>query len=315
MGANNAFPSVSVSRSVLWLVLLFVGSTPAFSAPPFTKQLELPTRIERLPAGGLLISDYVSGRVQLVSEPKTAGQRSLHPRPVPHAWKDSDFDVHGRPLGVAWGFGCVFVGNETTGRVEVYSPKGEFLNALGEQGSIRLPNDIAIDEAAGQVLVLDAYEKVVKVFARDGTFLYPLTRPGVLNNPTAMTFDPSTATLLVSDYGALSNSMFRRPSPRILLFGQNGNVLRTITGSFARPQGLCLDGAGRLFVADSLEGTVQVINLATGALISTLGASGPAVDRLSLPLDVLYSRESGVLYVADSRNRRVAILTPGGFAP
>lgn len=282
-------------------LLAAVSALAALAGPGFAstvlsgdqpEPLAAPVRIAQMPGGKLVVSDYSANSVFVVGMSDLALKKRI--------------SVAGHPVAVASGFGKIFVGNETMGRVEVYNPSGQFLYTLAGNGSIRLPNSIAVNELTEQVLVLDAHEKVIKVFAVDGTYLYPLTLPGALVNPMAMTLDVARGVLLVSDYGSFSSSLFRRPQPLIRLFDLTGNPLRTITGSFARPQGLTVDSAGRLYVVDCLEGEVQVLDLISGQRLKKLGGFGSEPGQLSFPLDVVVSEEAQLVFVTDNRNARIA---------
>ncbi|HWE31009.1 MAG TPA: NHL repeat-containing protein, partial [Polyangia bacterium] len=93
------------------------------------------------------------------------------------------------------------------------------------------------------------------------------------------------------------------------------------TGAAARfntPEGIALDGAGFMYVADSWNHTIRKVELATGIVTTPYGKAGTpdAVDglgtdaRFDEPLDVVY--DAGSLYVADSGNgaiRRIDLTT------
>ena len=86
------------------------------------------------------------------------------------------------------------------------------------------------------------------------------------------------------------------------------------------PEGVAVDGAGNVYIADSANHRVRKID--TAGMISTLagtgergygGDDGPAVEaRLSFPAGVAVDAEGNV-YVADSWNHRVRRIDPGGL--
>jgi sugar lactone lactonase YvrE len=89
---------------------------------------------------------------------------------------------------------------------------------------------------------------------------------------------------------------------------------------FAAPEGLALDGAGRLFVADSGNHTIRVVDLKSFAVTTLAGAAGMrgSVDavaggaRFDTPTALAYDAAKGILYVSDSGNatiRRVEAAT------
>ncbi len=256
------------------------------------QRLVEPVRIALMPGARLLVSDFRAEAVHVVRERDLAVQRTI--------------GVDGNPVAVAWGAGRIFVGNETKGRVEAYNLGGRLLTTYGAPGSILLPNAVAIDPESSRVMVLDSFEKVVKVFALDGTFLYPLTQAGALENPSAMSFDAARRLLLVSDFGGFSDNMFKKPTASVRYFDLNGTEQIRFNGLSARPQGLSADGFGHLYVVDSYESQVQVLDAASGALLGLLGAPGTGPGALNLPLDVVYSPGTDKLYVTDNQNGRIA---------
>ena len=260
------------------------------------RELATPVRVALMPGGRLLVSDYDARAIRVLSQLDLSVQRS--------------FAIAGKPVAVAWGLGRIFVGNETLGRVEAYNLGGQLMATFGETGSILLPNAVAVDTESSLVMVLDAAAKVIKVFDLDGRFLLLLTQPGALENPSAMAFDPARQLVLISDFGAFSNSVFAKPKPFVRQFDLRGTEQIKFTGTFARPQGISVDDLGRLYVVDSYKSQVQVLDAASGVLLGVLGSLGSGPGELNLPLDVVYSAESGKLYVTDNRNHRITTFAP-----
>jgi len=302
-------PDRGITSWFFLLVLLLISAGPvAHAAPPAGGPLGVatPVRIATMPGDRLLVSDYDLGVIHIVDRQDLSVERS--------------FSVGGRPVAVAWGLDRIFVGNETLGRVEVYNPRGKRIATFGEPGSIRLPNAIAVDAEGSQVLVLDVFEKVVKVFSSDGILLRRLTQPGALTNPSAMTFDPVRRRVLVSDFGAYADSTFAKQNALVRHFDTDGVELQsfdgvipnTTTRTFVRPQGLAFDGAGHLYVVDSFASEVHVLDAASGVPIGVLGGFGTDPGLLSLPLDAVFSSTGGKLYVTDSRNGRIATFAQWG---
>jgi 4-amino-4-deoxy-L-arabinose transferase-like glycosyltransferase len=80
---------------------------------------------------------------------------------------------------------------------------------------------------------------------------------------------------------------------------------------------LAVDSEGKLYLADTGLNRVLVFG-ADGALVRTIGASGPGVGQLRQPVALAFAPD-GLLYVADLENRRIAWWytdgTPGGAWP
>lgn len=277
---------------------------PAPPAGPAAGSLRSPVRITAMDNGPLLVTDYTMQSVCMVNRVKLDVLRC--------------FRIEGKPLAVAWANGHVYVGNETSGAVEVYNPAGKWQFDLGGgKGEIRQPNDMAVDEKSGKLFVADGHEKNIKVFSLDGARLSTITGTpggdGRLVNPTGIALDAARGEVLVSDYG---NPALSFPA-WIHVFDYAGNYVSGIpgrTGGFSRPQGLAVDG-DRLFVADGMLGSVLVFDRATGTRVKTLGTFGAGPGQLMLPLDVVVDPAAGDVFVTNNRNGRVERLAEGGLVP
>jgi len=291
LGSRRRYPVCALA------VLLCCAAMPANAAqsPVVPATVQAPVRIAAMPGDRLLVSDNTLQAIIVIDRKTLSVERTI--------------PVGGRPVAVVWAEGRIFVGNETLGQVQIYSPDGRLTGNFGAPGSIGLPNALAYDDQTYEVLVLDALEKVVKVFTIEGQFLRLLTQPGALANPTAMSFDRTARRVLVSDFGTLAGSIFSRPKPVVHQLDLAGTEVAKIdgtgTGTFVRPQGLALDAAGRLYVVDSYDSRIYVFD-AAGAPLGNLGGFGGDPGQLSLPLDILDSPKDKTLYVTDHGNGRIA---------
>lgn len=278
---------------VLLLLCVALPATAAqTSVVPTTVQA--PVRIAPMPGDRLLVTDNALESVLVIDRKSLSVERTI--------------PVGGRPVGIAWGEGRIFVGNETLGQVQIYNLDGKLAGTCGEPGSIGLPNAIAFDDQTYEVLVLDALEKVVKVYSVEGQFLRLQTQPAAMTSPTAMTFDRAARRLLISDFGSLSGGVFTKPKPVVHHFDAAGTETArlegTATRTFVRPQGIAIDGGGRLYVVDSYDSKIYVFD-AAGVPLGSLGGFGSDTGKMSLPLDVLYSPRDKTLYVTDHANGRI----------
>jgi len=82
------------------------------------------------------------------------------------------------------------------------------------------------------------------------------------------------------------------------------------------PKGLALDNAGHLYIADSYNSRVRVVNLHTGVITAVVGNGkqgdsgdgGPATHAQLNEPDSLALDHAGHLYIADSKNERVRVV-------
>jgi DNA-binding beta-propeller fold protein YncE len=262
-----------------------------------------PVRIDSSSEGDLFVSDYMQGYIFTMDEELNITKA---------------FAVSGRPLGVVWGKGKIFVGNDSTRRVEVYNRRGKMLYEFGV--AFASPTDIAIDTDSDLVFVVDGPERVVKVFDTSGTFISDIPKAGVpqqiLVNPTGIAVDTSRKEVIVSDFGDPPN----RIPASIKVYDYEGIFRFLIAGDavqsafpFSRPQGLAVNVAGNFFVTDSMMGKVLVFDRNTKQGIKSLGSFGTGPGELKLPLDVVIDPASGDVFVTNNRNGRVEVFRDGGL--
>ena len=278
-------------------------------APPLPTTMQSPARIALGPRGKMYVSDF-GAQVIWELEADASGVRITGSIPV-----------DGYPVGVAWANKLLFVGNASTGSVDVYRAKsGKWLHDLGGQGAIADPTDIAVDPHGRRVFVLDGQAGSVRVFdLKKGAPLYTISGPGTaefdLTHPTGIAFDPVRGEVLVSDYGDPTTSGV---PARIKIFTADGSPVVSFSGKqgmlgsrFSFPQGLAVDGAGRILFADALAGEIHVLDRDTGATLEKLGTFGSGPGELWLPLDLVVD-ENDSAFVTNNRPRRVEVFGLGG---
>jgi DNA-binding beta-propeller fold protein YncE len=271
---------------------------------PVDKYVTSPVRLALTPQGKLLLSDYQSQTV-LVIDPLSLGV-------------ERRIKIKGRPTGVNGDGRLIYVGNETTGNVEVFGGHGKLKATLGDAG-IGLPNDIAIDHATGQLFVVDAKAHHVRIFDAEGKNAGIIPAAGIdeqLAYPTALTIDPEAQLVYVSDQGPSDDSLgFSNRDARVRIYRYDGTYVDTLIGEFTRPQGLTINPDGYLYLADGMLGQVLVFDLLSKTLVKTIGTPGTGAGQLSLPLDVVVNPDNGDLLVANNRSGRLELFVGGGVAP
>ena len=209
----------------------------------------------------------------------------------------SEININGRPLGVAWADGLIYVGNSTTKRVEVFNKYGQNIFDLGHgQYSVNKPQDIAITD---YVYVVDGYDKDIKVFDKDGTYISTIGG-GVLSNPTGIAVNDN---IFVSDYGDFE----KKDYPSIKVLDKLGNLLYIIKAGqpnkfrFSMPQGLALKD-NRLYLVDALTSEIHIFNAESGMLLGKVKGSGIS---MRVPLDLVIKGD--LLYVTNSLGASIKI--------
>lgn len=240
----------------------------------------------------------------------------------------------GAPEGLACGAaGNVYIADALDNRVRVVAPGGRISTLAGTgirgysgdggaAGSALLdqPYGLAVD-AAGSVYVADLGNARVRRIDADGTITTVAgggaeePAGGVaavdarLNQPRNLAFDPA-GNLYISDFAG--HRVFRL-APDGLLYvaagtGERGAAALEGSAPAAEspldgPAGLAVDSAGRLYIADSGNGVVRVVE---NGVMSTLAGSIGAVPRpVAIAIDA-----AGTVYVADKFAGAVVRLGP-----
>ena len=281
-----------------------------------TRQQEIdfgrPVRIAVLPSGQLLATYHNTDAVVHWDPARNRVIRVIH--------------TGGQPTAVGWARGRIYVGNETSGAVEVYTPSGRLRGVLGgEAGQIARPSDLALDAEQGLLFVTDTNLGRVLVYDLDGPLLRTLPAEGEarLNFPTGIAVDPGRREVLVSDFDGDATRYGLQGWVRI--YDYAGKELSGIRGSgvaagkygFSRPQGLAVSAQGRIYLVDSYRGQVLVFDRASLSGIAMLGAVGshPDQSRLWLPLDVAIDPGSQNVYVTNNLRRRIEQFDGKGWLP
>jgi sugar lactone lactonase YvrE len=211
------------------------------------------------------------------------------------------------------------------------------------------PQNVAVN-AAGDVFVADTYNnRVVKVtpqgqvstVAGDGVAGYSgdgrLAAFAELNSPTGLTVD-ADGNLYIADS---ANNVIRRVDAKT-------GIITTVAGDYAAdkandglggfsgdggpatsaqlndPQGIAVDGAGDLFIADTFNNAIRevtpagtistVVNAATATggtppAGSEKSGVAPTASRLNTPYGVAIDPSTDDLYIADTTNSKIAEVT------
>jgi sugar lactone lactonase YvrE len=153
-------------------------------------------------------------------------------------------------------------------------------------GAFSGPSGLAVD-AAGNLYVADAGNKVIDEFAPSGAYLQTITGAGALtpfsDNLPSLAVDPTSGHLLVLDAGNAVIDEFDASG------GYQGQVTGADTpaGSLGSPQAIALDSTGKLYVSDSANAVVDAFSavLVPAATTELATAVGPAGATLNGHLD------------------------------
>jgi ABC-type Fe3+ transport system permease subunit/DNA-binding beta-propeller fold protein YncE len=195
---------------------------------------------------------------------------------------------------------------DITGRVQKFSPAGVFLLAWQmPQTDLGKPKGMGLD-SAGRVVVIEPHYSRVNHFSPAGRLEQQWgvhgTNAGELAFPRAVAVR-ADGQLWVSEYGAVECvQRFTADGRRgVQVIGRPGEG----AGEFNRPEGLGLDGAGRLYVADSCNHRIQVFD-AEGRWLRAHGRAGTGPGEFSYPYDVRVDA-AGYQFVSEFGNSRLQV--------
>ena len=238
------------------------------------------------------------------------------------------------PAGVAIDpNGTVYIADSGNNRVRRVTPDGIITTVAGSgvagfsgdngpavTAQLNLPVAVAV-ATIGQLYVLDfgnnrvrqiTPEGIIKTFAGTGAVGASGDNGPALsatfNYPTGMALTPA-GDLMLADAG---NNRIRRIA--------NGIASTVTAGSLNFPDGLRTDAAGNIYISDS--GNFRIVKVTPNGTVATVAGSGTqgfagdggaATDAaLNYPNDVAIGT-NGALYIADSANARIRVVSPAGI--
>ncbi len=204
----------------------------------------------------------------------------------------------------------VWVVDNGNGRVQGFSPEGEYLSQFGssgsEEGQLSEPWGLSID-SEGRFFVTDAGNDRVQVFA-GGEFVdsvAPSPSGGQVCAPADNAVD-SEGNVWVADTENNRIQEFDPEAEFVRQFGSKGSG----AGEFNEPLGVATDSEGHVFVADRGNNRIQKFD-SEGKYMSSFGSLGSGNGQLYYPSAIAIDSE-GDPWVADAGNNRVQRFKPNG---
>jgi tripartite motif-containing protein 71 len=195
------------------------------------------------------------------------------------------------------------VDNETT-RVKVYSYRGEFLSyfEIRNHEPDKKPDFTAITiDRAGDVFLGDSANAEVLVLAPDGRI-----RMRLHGNTNAFTTITGLATddrfIYVAEQEGEAIQVYDRVGRFLRSWGQHEAGKKNVS----LPHGVAIDARGRVVLIDTLRQEIKLFQ-PTGELIAIFGGLGRAPGEVLYPTGVACDG-TGRVYVADPGNQRLQIL-------
>ena len=207
--------------------------------------------------------------------------------------------------------GAVFAVDYDHGRVEKFSPSGEYISQFGstgsEAGQLLAPNGLAID-SSGIIYVTEYSNNRIQEFNSKGESIGylgkqgPGTENGQVQNPTDITIDSEGNFWVSEDHSQVQE--FNSNGEFVRKFGSFG----TGNGQFHIPSGVAVDGSGNVWVADFNNNRVQKFN-SKGEFLLAVSSLGAGHGSFSHPTDLVVD-PSDRIWVAEGGH--VVALSDGG---
>ena len=314
--------------------------------PAVAASLDVPIGVAVDGAGNLYIADTNSRRVRRVGTDGTIQTLAGNGGPFSGDGGPASGAVLNYPFGVALdGKGNLLVADTYNNRIRKVAPDGTISTVAGNgaagfsgdgaaavNAALNTPSGVAVD-SAGNLYLADTYNDRIRRVSPGGVIT---TIAGSGNVPgQAGDGGPATAAVLNGPRGVAvqGNSVFIADSRNNLIrkIGADG-VITTVAGTgtagyagdggasnqaqLNQPSAIALDGAGNLYIADTLNNRVRkvtpagmITTIAGNGVAAFSGDGGPATQAAFLRPTGLTVDPAGNLYVVDAYNCRVRIVS------
>lgn len=206
-------------------------------------------------------------------------------------------DSLGRILVTDSGQPSVFVFDEAAATYAIWREAGRGLDFVSPVGIAEQPS--------GNFLVVDADLRSVFILSAEGD---PVGRfdDGTLLRPTGLDIDAATGNVYIADTEASVIKEYSATGAFIRAIGVPGDN----AGELNSPMHVRL-ADGKLFVADALNGSVQIYTVETGERIGQIGRRGLYVGNMVRPKGIAVDRDGNV-YIVESYYDHVLIYNQDG---
>jgi DNA-binding beta-propeller fold protein YncE len=247
--------------------------------------------------------------------------------------------------------GLLFISDTSHHRIVVARlPGGEVADIIGRGGpgfedgtfasaTFRQPQGLAFSPEGGTLYVADRGNHAIRLISLSGNDVKTLAGVGFKSDayPPRAGRAPKVALSSPWDLALDGQRLFvaMAGSHQIWMMDLGSGYITPYAGSgregtadgpreeaeLAQPSGLALDGAGRLYFADSEASSLRWVDIdAAGSGVSTLAGSGLSLfdfgdidgvgrgARFQHPLGVVFSQ--GIIYVADTYNNKIKSVDP-----
>lgn len=253
--SGTRFYAVDTSKQKVWIISeagAVVGSFGSTAEEGKEEGFAAPLFVAVGASDEIYVADRLKAQISVYSPLGKFIKRFVPQVKGPFIWS---------PLAIATDMkGNVYVTDAAKGehRVLVFDKQGKLLRKFGSEGSKKgqfsYPNGIAVADD-GKIYVADSNNARVQVFSNTGKSLKTITGTGAgsLTHPVGIDVSRSGEIHVVESLGHTVN-VFDTDGTYLYSFGELG----IMDGQFRYPQGIAINGNGRVIVADRDNTRLQI---------------------------------------------------------
>ena len=264
---------------------------------PISSGLKFPEDMAISPDGMAYVIDGSKNKVLIYNRESQLVGSILIQKPVSIAINDN---------------GNIYIGTNDDLSVKILDSSYTIIGSLGiGAGEFKLPRNITIDGATGNVYVVDHLDHSIKVYTSNGTFIseindYPNLPEDVtiVNNEVYVVDQPLILDRNGNTIRGAEVSVFDIAGNHIRNFGTYGSQ----EGQLIRPAGITSDTNGILYITDSFHGVVMCFDAYGGYLGAIQNLSNPMVTPMGIALG-----EDRKLFVTSLQTSKIHIFGLEGY--
>ncbi|MBW2647007.1 MAG: 6-bladed beta-propeller, partial [Deltaproteobacteria bacterium] len=213
-----------------------------------------------------------------------------------------------KPRGIFVYNGVIYVADKGNDRVQVFGPNGVYMGSIGVEGEqedmlLEDPTDVVVDHN-GLIYAVDNDNRNVKIFDHTGKFLKSIAG---ITKPYSIALDRDG--IYISDAAKHNINKYDFNGKRLFTFGSQG----TGRAQFKDLAGITLDREGKVYVADTKRGIVQVFFPENTGSDGWPEKSPPPsavkwLSEIGTKANKIYSASRGTLYAVNEKERSIIVI-------
>lgn len=214
-----------------------------------------------------------------------------------------------KPMGVHIGSDQkIYVTDTAASDVFVYDPPNSDAKSLGSMGARGIFKPIAVStDSQGRIFVTDSQMDTVTVYSSTGQNINQLKADPPFKQPSGIFVDEPHNKVYVTDTHNHHIVVFALDTlEQIQIIGKRGSE----EGELNFPSHIAVDGKGKLYVVDTMNGRVQIFD-SEGRFLRAFGQFGDVPGMFARPKGIAVDSE-GHIYVVDAAFNNVQIFDQEG---